>query len=111
DFSVTRSPDPRITYRGTIVDIGAPSTFNFIFAQAIVNTAAPGIASNTLSSNTTDGNGNGVLVTPAAPPGIIPVDSDGIPEIAKYTVSLDGGSTFLSAGLDSGHRFNDAPGS
>ena len=46
-------PDPQIVYGSTVIDNGAPSTFNFVFSQAIVATAAPGIVSHTLSSNTT----------------------------------------------------------
>jgi hypothetical protein len=104
-------PDPQIVYSSTITDIGAPSTFNFVFSQAIVPTLAPGLADHTMSSNTTDGSTNGVTVNPAAAPGIIPLDTDGIPEIAKYTLSTDGGATFVNAGYDIGPAFAAPTGS
>ena len=98
-------PDPQIVYSSTITDIGAPSTFSFVFSQAIVLTPAPGLADHTMSSNTTDGSTNGAPVTAAAAPLGIPVDSDGIPEIAKYSLSTNGGATLVSAQLDLGPSF------
>jgi len=104
-------PDPQIVYSSTITDIGAPSTFSFVFSQAIVATAAPGLADHTMSSNTTDGSTNGAPVTAAAAPFGVPVDPDGIPEIAKYTLSTNGGVTLVSAAFDLGPSFVAATGS
>jgi hypothetical protein len=105
-------PDPQIVYGSTVIDNGAPTTFNFVFALGIVATAAPGVVSHTLSSNTTDGaGGGGVTASAAAAPAGIQLDSDGIPEISKYNLSLDGGTTFLSADHDlQAGFFSGAPG-
>jgi len=103
-------PDPQISYASAIVDVGAASTFNFVFSQGIVPTATPGFASHTHSSNTTDGANNGVPVTATAPPVIIPLDGDIFSEIAKYTLSTNGGTTFLSAGMDLSPSFVGAAG-
>jgi hypothetical protein len=84
-----------------VIDFGAPSVFGFIFGQAIAPTAAPGFVEHSESSSTTDGGGAaGTPVTALAPPGGIPVDADGITEQFVYTLSQNGGTTFLNAGLD-----------
>ncbi len=114
-------PDPQIIYAASVIDFGTPSTFGFIFSQGIVATAAPGTASHSHSSSTTDG-GTGSLcptalgpsvlcVTAVAPPAGLPVDTDGIPEIAVYTLSTNGGVTFLNAGLDLSPSFTTGAGS
>jgi hypothetical protein len=104
-------PDPVITYSFAVTDFGAPSTFGFIFSQPIVATSTPGVVDASLSGSTTNGGGlpGLVTVTPAAPPGIIPVDGDFLPEIAVYTLSQNGGATFLNAGLDLGPAFASNP--
>ncbi len=93
-------PDPEILYAASVIDFGAPSSFGFLFSQAIVPTTAPGIVSHTHSSSTTDGGGGaGTPVTALPPPAIIP--TDGAPdEIAVYTLSTNGGASFLNAGMD-----------
>lgn len=84
-----------------MIDFGAPSGFGFIFLQPIVATGAPGLVSHTHSSSTTDnGAPLGTSVTAVAPPLGIPVDGDLIPEIAVYTLSTNGGVTYLNAGID-----------
>lgn len=114
-LSFLLKPDPQIIYASSVIDFGAPSTFGFIFSQGIVATAAPGTASHTYSASTTDGDGNpltgSVTVTPVAPPVGIPVDSDGTPEVSVYTLSTNGGVTFLNAELDLGPLFVGGPGS
>ena len=83
-----------------MIDFGAPSTFGFIFIQPIVATAAPGTATHTHSSSTTGGGGSTTPVTAAATPGGIGVDGDATPEIAVYSLSTNGGTTWLNVGLD-----------
>ena len=93
-------PDPSIIYAASVIDFGAPTTFGFIFIQGIVPTAAPGLVDHTHSSSTTDnGAPLGTSVT-AFPPAGIPVDGNGGAEIAIYTLSQNGGTTYLNAGLD-----------
>jgi hypothetical protein len=99
-LNAAMDPDPQIVYAASVIDFGAPSIFGFVFAMPIVPTAAPGIATHDHSSSTTDGGGGGTPVTALAPPGIIPVDGDATPEIAVYTLSQNGGVTFLNAGMD-----------
>ena len=93
-------PDPSILVAGSVIDFGAPSTFSLSFSQPIVSTAAPGVATNTVTTSTTDaGAPSGTSITALAPPAGIP--TDGSPEeIFVYSLSTDGGSTFLNAGLD-----------
>jgi hypothetical protein len=93
-------PDPSIIYAMSVIDFGAASTFGFIFIQPIVATAAPGVASHTESSSTTGGGGSTAPVTALAPPGGIPVDGDAVTEQFVYTLSQDGGATYLNVGLD-----------
>jgi hypothetical protein len=101
-LSANLDPDPAIGYIAGVTDSGAPSIFGFIFALPILPVPAPGVVSHTHSSSTTDfpGSAAGTAVTALAPPLGIPVDGDLVPEIAVYTVSQDGGATFLNAGLD-----------
>lgn len=105
--------DPRILYAVSIIDLGAPTTFSFAFSQSIAAPiGAPGVASASFSGSTTDGGGSpGVTITPVPPPGTIPVDSDGTAELAVYSLSTDGGTTFSSAGIDLGPAFPSGPGS
>jgi hypothetical protein len=105
------NPDPDIGYAIAVTDFGAPSTFGFSFLQGIVPTAAPGLVQASLSGSTTNGGGvaGPVTITPVAPPLGIPTDGDLIPEIQVYTLSTDGGATFLSAGLDLGPAFTSNP--
>jgi hypothetical protein len=109
--SLVLDPDPSITYSFAVTDFGAPSTFGFIFSQPIGLTSTPGVVDASLSGSTTNGGGlpGLVTVTPAAAPGIIPLDGDLIPEIAVYTLSTNGGATFLNAGLDLGPAFASNP--
>jgi hypothetical protein len=100
DLSVFLDPDPDIVYAASVIDFGAPTTFGFIFQQAIAPTSTPGTVSHSHSSSTTDANGGGTAVTAATPPAGIPVDGDSVAEIAVFTLSTDGGASFLNAGLD-----------
>jgi hypothetical protein len=93
-------PDPSILYAMSVVDFGAASTFGFIFIQPIVLTAAPGVATHTHSSSTTGGGGGTAKVDAVAPPLGISVDGDATPEIAVYSLSTNGGATWLNAGMD-----------
>jgi hypothetical protein len=111
DVSVILDPDPIITYAGSVLDFGAPTTFGFVFQQAIVPTAAPGTVTHTHSSSTTGGGGSTAPVTAGTPPVGIPVDGDATAEIAVYTLSTNGGTTFLNAGLDLSPSFVGAAGS
>ncbi len=98
-------PDPTIIYAISVLDFGAPSSFAFVFSQPILPTAAPGQVNASLSGSTTDGgDGLGVTVTPLAPPAFIPEDSP-TDEIAVFSLSTNGGTIFLNAGLDLGPMF------
>jgi hypothetical protein len=110
-ISAYLDPDPVILYAGSVIDFGAASTFGFAFIQPIVATAAPGTATHTHSSSTTGGAGSTTPVTAAAPPGGISVDGDATPEIAVYSLSTNGGTTWLNVGLDLSPSFVGAAGS
>jgi hypothetical protein len=100
-LNLEMDPDPTISYSIAVIDFAGPSAFGFIFGLPIVPTAAPGVVTHSESSSTTDGtNGGGTPVTALAPPGGVPVDSDGITEQFVYTLSQNGGTTLLNAGLD-----------
>jgi hypothetical protein len=93
-------PDPMISYGISVIDFGAPSVFGFVFAMPIVATPAPGVVTHSESSSTTDVGGGGTPVTALPPLGGIPVDGDLVTEQFVYTLSQNGGVTFLNAGLD-----------
>jgi hypothetical protein len=93
-------PDPSILYAMSVVDFGGPSVFGFVFAMPIVATAAPGIVTHSESSSTTNGSGIDTPVTALPPGGGIPVDGDAVTEMFVFTLSQNGGVTFLNAGLD-----------
>lgn len=100
-LTATLDMDPQITYLGSVIDFFTPSTFGFIFSLPIIPEVTPGFATHSHSSSTTDGGGPlGTSVTAVAPPLGIPVDLDATPEIAVFTLSTNGGASFLSAGLD-----------
>jgi hypothetical protein len=110
-LSAMLDPDPVILYAGATVDFGAASTFGFVFIQPIVPTAAPGTATHTHSSSTTGAGGSTTPVTAAATPGGIGVDGDATPEIAVYSLSTNGGTSWLNVGLDLSPSFVGAAGS
>ncbi len=95
---VVFDPDPVITYNFAFIDFGGPSAFQLVFSQNILATAAPGSASHNMAG----ASATGASLTANAPLLAIPVDSDGTPEIAVYTLSTNGGVTLLSAGMDLG---------
>ncbi len=101
-LNIVLDPDPQIVYAMSVLDFGAPTTFGFIFQQVIAATGAPGLVSHSHSSSTTAGGGaiDTTPVTAVAPPGGIPVDVDGTPEIAVYTLSQNACATFINAQLD-----------
>jgi hypothetical protein len=111
DLDLTLDPDPSITFGTTVTDVGAPSSFSFVYQQAITPTAAPGTATASLQGGTSNGGGvaGPVTVTPNAPPGFITTDTDGIPELMVYSLSTNGGGTWLNAGLDLGPAFSSNP--
>jgi hypothetical protein len=108
-LSAYLDPDPVILYAGTTIDFGAPSTFGFTFIQGIVSTAAPGVATHTHSSSTTGAGGSTTPVT--AFPALGDPDGDTVPEIAVYSLSTNGGTTWLNVGLDLSPSFIGAAGS
>jgi hypothetical protein len=100
--------DPFISYGLAVTDIGAPSTFSFVFSAPIVPVAGANAVSSSFSASTTDGQTNdGVNVTALAPPAEIPVDSDGITELQVTTV-FDG-SVRKNIGLDLAGPFKFNP--
>jgi hypothetical protein len=106
--SLVFDPDPSINYAFDVTDFGGASNFNLLFTQPIVLTPAPGVATHDLSGTTIHAT-LPVTVTPNPPPVVVPVDTDGIPEIAVYTLSTNGGVTLLNADLDLGPMFVGAP--
>jgi hypothetical protein len=112
DLDVTLDTDPLINFGVSTVDFGAPSTFGYVFQQSIVPTTAPGTATSSLSGSTTNGGGGpGVVsVTPAPPPAGISQDAPGTnDEIMVYSLSTNGGTTWLNAGIDLGPAFSSNP--
>jgi hypothetical protein len=100
-LQVYMNPDPDIVYAVAVTDFGAPSSFGFIFFQAIVPVPTPGTVTNTFSSSTTDGGGAaGTPVTALAPPAGISTDGDATAEIVVFSLSTNGGVSWLNAGLD-----------
>jgi hypothetical protein len=95
---VVFDPDPMITYNFALIDFGTPSSFQLVFSQGIAATAAPGVATHDLAGSSA----TGASLTPNAPLAGVPVDSDGTPEIAVLTLSIDGGVNLVNAGLDLG---------
>src|SRR5262245_55281547 len=67
-------PDPTISYGMAVIDFGAPSVFGFIFGQAILPTAAPGIVTHSESSSTTNGSCADTSVTALLSPAGSAVD-------------------------------------
>jgi hypothetical protein len=101
-------PNPQIVYSSAVTDRNVSNTFGFVFLQDVAPVLGSMMHEN--SSSSTDSAVNGVAVTPASPPLGIPVDGDGIPELAVYTLSADGGANYLSAGLDLRAAFVGGPG-
>jgi PEP-CTERM motif-containing protein len=102
----TFDPDPRIDYAATVIDHGAANTFNLVFQQDIVSTLAPGTATHDFSSSTTDGDFNGVPVSPIATlPGISSDAPGTADEISVFNLSQDAGTTWINAALDLGPAF------
>jgi hypothetical protein len=60
--------DPFIAYGIAVVDLGAPSTFGFIFATPIVPTGPMTVVSGSLVGGLTDATGDGVSITPFGQP-------------------------------------------
>jgi len=111
-LNATLNGDPSISFGTSAVDFGAPSTFGYVFQQSIVPTAAPGIASSSLSGNTTKGGGapGSVSIAPAPPPAGIPQDAPGTNDaIMVYNLSTNGGVTWQNAGIDLGPAFTSNP--
>jgi hypothetical protein len=111
DLDLVLDPDPAMTFGTTVLDTGAPSVFSVIYQQSIVPTAAPGTATASLQGGTTNGGGapGPVTVTPTSPPAGISTDTDGTPEIMVYSLSTNGGTTWLNVGLDLGPAFSSNP--
>jgi hypothetical protein len=106
--SLVLDPDPSILYDFNVTDFGAPSNFASTFTQPIIPTAAPGLATHTLSGSNPSAT-LPVTMTPVPPPVLVPVDGDLATEIAVYTLSTNGGITLLNVGLDLGPAFVAAP--
>ena len=104
----TIEPSPQIVYSSAVTDRNVANTFSFVFYQDVASVLGSVMHEN--SSSSTDSTTNGVAVTPIAPQPGIPVDSDGIPELAVYTLSTDGGASYVNAGLDLRAAFVGGPG-
>jgi hypothetical protein len=102
-------PDPFIQYGVAVTNSsGGALSFGFLFSQSITLTPTPGTVNTSISGSTTNGGGvNGVVtITPLAPPGLTPVDSDGNTEIQVFNLSSDGGTTLTNATIDLGQPFS-----
>ena len=104
----TIEPNPQVIYSSAVTDRNVANTFGFVFLQDLASVLGSVMHEN--SSSSTDSGVDGVSVSPTAAPGGIPLDSDGNPEIALYTLSTNGGATYLSAGLDLRTAFVGGPG-
>jgi hypothetical protein len=104
----TIEPSPQIIYSSAVTDHNTTNTFSFVFYQDVASVL--GSVAHENSSSSTDSGVDGVAVNPAAPEAGIPVDLDGIPEIAVYTLSTDGGATYVNAGIDLRAAFVGGPG-
>ena len=91
-----------------MTDRNVANTFGFVFLQDLAPVLGSTLHEN--SSSSTDSGIDGVAVTAIAPPAGIPTDVDGITELAVYTLSTNGGTTYLSAGLDLRAAFVGGPG-
>jgi len=102
----TFDPDPRVDYAATVIDHGDGNTFNLVFSQLIAPTLAPGTATHDFSSSTTDGDFNGVPVSPTALLAGINPDAPGTnDEISVFSLSQNAGATWINAALDLGPAF------
>jgi hypothetical protein len=110
-------PDPFIGYALAVVDVGAPSTFGFVFATPIVPLVAPGTITSGYSGSLTDGGSDGVSITPVAPG--VPTDGDGVEEVHVVTdgfpltndgVDLGPAATFPGGIANVHGPFNEATG-
>jgi hypothetical protein len=96
------NPDPFLGYAIGITDIGASSTFGFVFGTPIVALSPPGTVTSSFSASLTDGPGAGGLgvgaksITPGVPG--VPVDGDGIAEVHV----VNDGHPLTNDGLDLG---------
>jgi hypothetical protein len=99
-ISAAFSPNPFIGYAIAVIDVGAPSTFSFIFATPIIPQVAPGTITSGYSGSLTDGGQDGVSITPAAPG--VPTDGDGIPEVHVVTDGFDAAGALVNDGVDLG---------
>jgi hypothetical protein len=104
----TIEPNPQIIYSSAVTDRNVANTFGFVFLHDVAPVLGSALHEN--SSSSTDSGIDGVAVSPIAPLAGIPLDTDGIAEIAVYTLSIDGGATYLSAGLDLRAAFVGGPG-
>jgi len=103
---LTLSGDPSISFKGVTTNTGSsPTAFGYVFEQGIVATAAPGTANDSFGGNTQ--NRVGITISPAPPPAGIPQTSPGSNAMV-YTLSTDGGTTWLNAGIDQGPAFTSA---
>lgn len=115
NFSVTINslvfdPDPSIVYGIDVQNnTGSPLSFSFLFSQTITLTSTPGAVNTSIQGGTTIGDPGTVTYNPLAPPGAVPVDSDGNTEIQVFTLSDDGGTTLFNADLDLGPAFTSSP--
>jgi hypothetical protein len=91
-------PDPSLVFGGAVIDVGAPSSFSLSFVLPL--TAQGSMVRDSFSGSVTNAAGSGVTVTALAPPAGIPPDGDGVTEVQVYTLSNDGGSTWMNVGLD-----------
>jgi hypothetical protein len=105
--------DPYIKYAfGFTNQTGADLNIGFSVSAAIAP-PVPGGSSSVVTNGigagwaTTDGS---ITITPLNPPPGIPVDGDGVAEFQVFSLSSDGGMTFVNTGIDVGPLFSANPG-
>jgi hypothetical protein len=93
-------------------DTGAALSISLILTQDIDPIQTAGSVNTSYRLGTTNAYGGApgpVTATALAPPGGIPVDSDGITEVHVFNLSNNGGATLANAGIDLGPTFNSNP--
>lgn len=94
-YDVILDPDPSIAYGLTVTDLGAPSSFAFLFLTPIVPTGSPNVVTGSITGGLTDFTGDGVSITPTS---------------GGFVQSAAVGATTTNLGVDVGPALSFGPG-